>query len=394
MLLQAFESLSSIPAEQLSRLHLLYADLSAAVAPLIPSSHPILTVLSNPLSPTSSPLRSAAGDLRVLLSVLRERCAPVRDAELDDLFRHLGDPSLNELPKACIATIRGIFNVADRMKDDLADFVIGTWTEQDARRWIKHEAIEHERRAVLGMFPLQMIKSLHGEWVGLGSEESNRANVTRLIKALGSRAPVSPFPPSGNLLPPPFIFTAFDVLYVQNLLQALVITASLRSLVHSVNPTSDWLSRIWTLLEMEIQKSGFEPPETKLLNLEDEVVQIAKSPEDPDAEVRLREAVRRTLRPHDPVFILLQSRLLNALQTRLVEEETTLSIQVPMQMRSGRGTHMDTESDEQLQERELLVKGFEDPVLKEKLKVLVILVRQCLAWMEEVWGVFLRTDSI
>ncbi|KAF8483162.1 hypothetical protein JB92DRAFT_3085760 [Gautieria morchelliformis] len=380
---EALESLSSTPAAQLSRLRLLYTDLYAAVESLIPSSHHIMFILSHPLSPTSSPLQSAAGHLRVLLSILRERCAPVRDAEIDELLQCLDDPPLNELPKACITTIRGIFNVADRMKDDLADLVIGTWTEQDARQWVRRKAIDSERRTVLEMFSARTIKTSHMEWLGISSEQNNRAIVTRLVKALGSSESVSPFPPSNNLLPPTFIFTTFDVLHMQNLLQALVIAASLRSLVRPVNPASDWLSRIWTLLEMEVQKGGTEPAETKLLHLEDEVVQAAISPGDSDSSDRLRESVRRILRPQDPVFMLLQSRLLNALQTRLV----------PTRMRSGLGRQLETEIDERPPERELLVKGFEDPVLKENVRALVVMVKDCLAWVEAAWGEFLRDSG-
>ena len=393
MLIQALESLSSTPAAQLTRLHLLYTDLSIAMTSLIPSSHAIMSTLSNPLSPTSSPLRSAASHLRVLVSVLRERCAPVRDAELDELLQLLDDPPLHELPKACVATIRGIFDVAERMKSDLADFVIGTWTEQDARRWIKREAIEGERRVVLEMFSSQMIKTLYHEWLGQGSEENTRPIVTRLIKAFGSSEPVSAFPPSNNLLPPPFIFTAFDVLHVQNLLLALIIAASLRSLVRPTNHSSDWLFRVWTLLEMEVQKGGTEPAETKLLNLEDEVVRAAKSPEDPDSEDRLREAVRRVLRPQDPVFVLLQTRLLSAIQARLLEQGTAqFSTQVPARIRSGLG-QMELEDDELPQEQELLVKGFEDTILKQNIKVLVVKVRECLVWVEDTWGPFVQGDA-
>jgi T-complex protein 11 len=389
---QALESLSSTPGAQLSRLRLLYTDLFTAVAPLIPSSHPIMSTLSNPLSPTSSPLRSAAGHLRVLLSVLRERCAPIRDGDIDELLQRLDDPPFHELPKACIATTRGILDVADRMKNDLADFVVGTWTELDARRWLSHEAIERERRTVRELFSLQTIKTLYRDWLGLGSEENSKAIIARLMKALGSSEPVSSFPPSNNPLPPPFIFTAFDLVQVQNLLQALVIAASLRTLVRPVNPVSDWLSRIWTLLELEVQRGGTEPAETKVLNLEDEVVQAAKSSEDPDVEVRLREAVRRILRPQDPVFVLLRSRLLNAIQARL-GEETVPSTYVPTRLRSGLGSQLETESNEQPQERELLVKGFEDVILKENIKVVVIMIRKCLAWVEEAWGEILHSEN-
>ena len=394
MLFQALESLLSTPAAQLSRLRLFYLDLSAAVGYLIPSSHPIMFILSNPLSPTSSPLRSAAGHLRDLLSVLRERCAPVRDAELDELLKLLDDPPFHELPKVCITTIRGIFDVAERMKDDLADFVIGTWTEQDARLWVKRKAIEGERRVVLEMFSTQMIKTLYYEWLGPGSEQNTRTVVTRLIKALGSSESVSSFPPSNNLLPPPFIFTVFDLLHIQNMIQALVIVASLRSLVRSTDSSSDWLFRVWTLLEMEVQKGGTEPVETKLLNLEDEVVRAANTLEHLGSEDRLREAVRRVLRPQDPVFLLLQTRLLSAIQARLLDAgRGHLSAQVPARMRSGLG-QLELVNGEQPHEQELLVKGFEATVLKQNIKVLIVMVKECLVWVEDAWRGFVLDPNL
>ncbi|KAF8590981.1 hypothetical protein K439DRAFT_1381423, partial [Ramaria rubella] len=390
---EALESLSSpTPAVQLSRLRLLYIDLRDAVESLLPSSHPIMYTLSDPLSPTSSPLRSASGHLRALLSALHERCAPIRDADLDDLLRRLDDPPLQALPKACIDVIQGILDLADRMKGDLADFVIGTWTEQDARRWMRRKATQSERHVIMQMFTAQRIKDLYHEWLGTGSSDSNRSVATRLIAALGTPEPVSPFPPSNNILPPPLMFTAFDVLRVQNLLQALVIASSLRILIRpATDSDATWITRIWTLLELEVDKSGTEPAETKLLNLEDEVVQAARSDGemDMDAENRLREAVRRTLRPQDPVFVLLQSRLLTAVQTRVAESPLSGTPQFPLQMRSGRGMHVDAYADRRPQEPELSVKGFEDKVLKKNVTNLVVMIKECLAWMDEVWGEFL-----
>ena len=343
--------------------------------------------LSDPLSPTSSPLRSASSHLRTLLSVLRERCAPLRDTELDALISRLEDPPPADLPKACVETVQGIFGVADKMKADLADFVVGTWTEQDARRWIRRESIERERSVVLQMFSVQMVKDSYHEWLGSSSEAGTLSVVARLIKALSSSDPVSPFPPSDNMLPPQFIFIAFDLLKIQNLLQALVIAASLRSLVRPVdNPDANWLSRVWALLEMEVERGGSEAAETKLLNLEDEVVQAAKSPEDVGSEGRLREAVRRTLRPQDPVFVLLQSRLLSAIRERLMERpDVQTPAQMPARIRSGRAGVPVIERDAEDKETELVVKGFEDPVLRQNVTKVLGSIKVCLKWVEDGW---------
>ncbi|KAF8530450.1 hypothetical protein BU17DRAFT_35825 [Hysterangium stoloniferum] len=390
---EALESLSSpAPAVQLSRIRLLYTDLHKAVEALIPASNPIMYTLSAPLSPTSSPLRSASGHIRELLAVLRERCAPIRDVELDELILRLADVSSQDLPAACIDVIKAIFDIAERMKDDLADFVIGTWTEQDARQWLIHKAIIGEQHLILDLFPVQKVKELYREWRG---SDPGGTVFSRLIKALRSSESVAPFPPSNNLLPPPFIFVSLDLIRIQNLMQALVIAASLHTLVRSPDiANTAWISRVWALLEMEVDRDVAEPAETNILNLEDEVVQAAGATGDPAAQGPLRDAVKRTLRTDDPVFLLLQSRLLAAVQGRLTEEEINLPTQAPARLRTGRRKYLESHEEDNFQEeRDLIVKGFEAAILRDNVKRLVVMIRECLSWVQKAWGDILDIKS-
>ncbi|KIJ39506.1 hypothetical protein M422DRAFT_32746 [Sphaerobolus stellatus SS14] len=391
---EAFESLSSpTPAVQLSRLRLLNNDLYEVVKPLIPPSYPIMDTLSDPLSPTSAPLVSAAGHLRELVGVLRERCAPTRDAELDELMGRLKDVPSVDLPRAYVDVVKGILHIAEKMKEDMTDFVLGTWTESDAKAWVKQKAMDMEHLAVFELFSSKAVRDSFREWLGPETPINKKTLASRVIKAIGSQSPVSPFPPSDNLLPPPLMFSSHDFLRIQNLSQAIAIVASLRSLVR---PTHDndypWLSRVWTLLEIEADKDIWEPAETKLINLEDEVIQAASLNHDSEAQSRLRDAVQRTLRKDSPVFLLLMSRLLAGLEARLAEEDPPPS-QIPIQMRTGRKLQINTQNDAkdaEHKERELIVKGFEDPILKEALRKVLGKIRIAIAWIEESWGDFLE----
>src|SRR6266404_5579668 len=98
---QALQSLSSRePSIQLPRLKLLINDLHTALVPLFPAEHPILTSLSAPLPPTSSPLLTAVNYSREIFVALRERCAPARDAYIDTLLASLADPPIQPLDLA------------------------------------------------------------------------------------------------------------------------------------------------------------------------------------------------------------------------------------------------------------------------------------------------------
>ena len=130
------------------RLKRLYEDLHTAIVNLLPPGHPVLVTLSSPLSPTSAPLRSAVTHLREVLAALRERCAPSRDHAIDTLLAKLEDPVPSGLPQLIIDTIRDTLALAEQMKKDLSQFVLGSMGEKQLHKWIVANAIVGEREFV------------------------------------------------------------------------------------------------------------------------------------------------------------------------------------------------------------------------------------------------------
>ncbi|TFY73311.1 hypothetical protein EWM64_g10702, partial [Hericium alpestre] len=154
---EALDTLSSSePSVQLRRLKLLFDDLHIALKPLLPEHHMVLTTLSAPLSPTSAPLRSAVMHLREVLRALKERCAPARDPYIDAMLARLDElnpsTSTQDQAKAVTDTIRDILKLADTMKEDLSQFVLGTLGEQQLRSTIRTQALARERSIVLDLW--------------------------------------------------------------------------------------------------------------------------------------------------------------------------------------------------------------------------------------------------
>lgn len=183
------------------------------------------------------------------------------------------------------------------------------------------------------------------------------------------------------------------------------------------------MQRIWSLLTAEISEDpnehGPDQTATKLVNLADEVVRARNATALSEAgtgtnsstgvvvgaaeEARLRTAVERTLKPSDPVFVLLQKRLLGALAERLVQPKTSAgdAALFPERMQTGREDGragkrprlmldpQDLGRSEQLErekEKRLVVKGFEDPVLVRAVGEALEKIRDCVGWVEETWG--------
>jgi hypothetical protein len=460
---QALESLSSsTPSIQLTRLKALYTDLLDALSPLFPLQHPLIHSLSYPIPPTSSPLHSALALLREILIALRQRCAPVRDPDIDVLLAKIDDnphpqpsyirdtSSQARLASLVIDVFRSLVTLADTLKSDLTQSVLGMMSEAQLAGVVAQQARIRERKLVLEMWGgVEDVRVAWRKWVsweeeGIDKETARKRWVTKLIKSLASPVPISCVVPDSrpqnvspassttelptkNELPPQFFFTAPTLFYLQNLLQALVIAASLRSLtriplITSDSPASDSMSRVWTLLEAEIDRDVFaigvgptrdrgEDP-TKIINLADEVIRArrllsASSGETTtsnEEEKALRGAVERTLRPEDPVFLLLMGRLVSAVEGGvvrwLVEDASTDAGVgrggVPERMRAGRvvgpqqdfeGVHRALESDNDKKALKLeAVKGFEDPVLARGINDLVMKVIHCVQWTEGVWG--------
>ena len=272
--------------------------------------------------------------------------------------------------------------------------------------------------------------------------------IVRLIQALGSSTPISckfptktlsttssephiaepsaqssdPSPPSiENSLPPIFFFSVPVLLETQNYLQALVISASLRSLTRPApqdaqeNDVMSFMERVWTLLKAEIVE---EPGsgDTKLVHLADEVVrarQLDGSRLSTEAEARLRVAVERTLNPHDPVFALLQKRILKALVDALSRQRSE-SMQsemhaVPQRMqtglqgeRAGKRPRLALDPDDfdvadRAETRQLTigkVQGFEDEYLRKVIEQVFMKIDECIRWLEGGWPDVLRAGIV
>ncbi|KAI8975864.1 hypothetical protein BD414DRAFT_467583 [Trametes punicea] len=464
---EAQEKLSDpSPAVQLPRIRRLYHDLLEALRPLFPRSHPILVTLSAPLSPTSAPLRSAIVHLREILVALRERCAPARDAYIDQLIMKLDEPnqfaSTTELATLVVDTTRAILELTEAMKDDLSQFVLGEMDEKDLRVVVTQQAMLREKSLILQLWPPSRIEPAWKAWLDEllptmfpGADvvqPPHRRWIYRLVQALGAGSPVScPLPtiripgltqsdePDGveqppNKLPPPFLVTCPGLLVAQNYLQALVIAASLRSLVRlppkaaSSQNTSDspsFMERVWTLLKASIEE---EPGagQTKIINLEDEVIRVrrayadAEHPCGPDEEARLRAAVDRTLQPRDPVFLLLQKRLLQALAMWLVSfpipydgpsgsaPGSRSSTPMPIHMQTGRDRpgkrprlHLALDSPqgafvgwERERGRPPAIKGFEDDVLVREVGRTFGKIAAVVDWTDRIWQDLVETGEI
>ena len=461
MFTQVVDTLSNPePSAQLPRIKLLYKDLHVVLSPLLPPKHPVLVTLSSPLSPTSSPLNSALMHLREVLASLRERCAPVRDSEIEALQQPLADPParLTALAALVAQTVRSILRFSEIMKDDLSQFFLGNMTEQQLRSIVAKQAKTTERELVTDIWHQGIIIQGWISWLDKFQPPAHLYSISaspcylwivRVVQALGSSSPVAcPLPsrttqispttysghnshentekptPIANTLPAVFFFSAPTLLKIQNYLQALVIAASLRILTRLPAPTrsgsdppnsDSFMSRVWILLRAEI---AGEPgaSDTKLINLADEVVRARTQPATVTAsgsltkedEATLRAAVDHTLRPEDPVYKLLQRRLLTELSNVLVKRRQGYAARdvgagaSPAILRAGRDGEpagkrprlvLDLEDvdESQISPRGLPrlvidIKGFEDPVLSRATEEVFEEVDNCLWWVESVWS--------
>lgn len=338
------------------------------------------------------------------------------------------------------------------MKSDLHDFLLGSMTEEQLQTLVIREAKTRERDLVIRLWSLHgqgtdkgaeaIVRELWRHWCQ-GTEETTTELPEgrwklRLIEALSSPETIhcaSPqnvtlpksndISPRENQLPPQFFFSAHSLHRLQDFLQAIVIAAALRSLARlppssPLSPTSpvqsstqSFTQRIWTLLQTEldvpvdVEKDNSDP--LKLVNLADEVIRarrLVTTTLDPSEEQSLREAVERTLRPSDPVFLLLQRRLMNTLLEGIISKETPNErLQMPEKLKTGR-----SHPDERAEKRRKLIfdddlaagshmaqplnvvrlahsiKGFEDPVLSQAVSEAFARLMETVRWAESVWG--------
>ncbi|KAF9501568.1 hypothetical protein BDN71DRAFT_1550387 [Pleurotus eryngii] len=501
---EAIESLSSpIPSAQLARLKLLYADLSTAITPLLPPDHSVLVQLSSPLPPTSSPLLTCLTLLKEVVIALRERCAPVRDGDFLQVMKRLDEPNavpttpplkttkeaVPHLPIAvCIVdVIQSIITLSEHMKSDLEQFTLGTMSESQLKATITLQAKRRERDLITELWRTDEEKGedvaqrLWNQWASeplephlqLWSEDrTHHARwVLRLVQALASSVsiscnvptpqdrpsaakhpvPASPLtstPSHKNSLPPQFLLSSPSLFYLQNLLQAIVISAALRTLPRLPAPSStsatapggDFMERIWSLLRSEVDQPDDTPGATKLINFEDEVVRArtlavthhpasvpnlgtdpsSATPSAPpmgkEEEARLRAAVQRTLQTQDPVFVLLQTRLLVSMAKYSVDLVALSPVDqpaggvpsggssfvshgapyAPSSMQTGRdggrpekrlrlSSPSELPQNAESPKHVALIKGFEDPVLVRAIEEAFSKFARCTKWVAETW---------
>ncbi|KAJ6587007.1 hypothetical protein DFH09DRAFT_242109 [Mycena vulgaris] len=446
---QALESLSDpTPSIQIDRLKGLLFDVREAISPLFPDNHSILATLAAPVPPTASPLISTTILFKELLASLRERAAPVRDPTIDALLADLDAPlspiaasspsssiktSTSQLALLIINTAKSIISLAHSMKADLNQFVLGSMTDSQLRHVVVQQARKREKELVLDIWGdsehdgKERIQALWRTWVDeLEEQQASEVQprdrwIRRLVQSLGSTKAISctipdlvskaePLPDNtaGNQLPPHFFFVAPRLLYAQNYLQALVVAASLRSLTRlppsaqSDSAGHDFMERVWTLLKGELDEEN--PPETgtKILNFADEVVRARRLVSSPDEheETQLRAAVDRTLQYGDPVFLLLQKRLLVTLADQLCELKSRPNVESfqPPRMQTGRtlGTERAGKRPRLISDVEdarfapltlekTRVKGFEDPVLVDGISDVLRKVHQHIDWVDVMW---------
>lgn len=410
------------------------------------------------------------------MGALRERCAPIRDGAVDKLAATLqtvpsSSPEMHtELAQFVLDSIRTILSLSEDMRKDLNTFVLGAMSESQLKSVLTRDVKKRERDLVVKLWDGQEnVRRAWREWVSQVNEEDRSETkwVKRLLLALESdKAVFSRIPGSGGLetgtsrathaeqtspsntqpheemytapsdshahqdfsqplyqLPPQLLFSSSTLLYIQNYIQAIVISAALRALTRlppSTTASSDFMQRVWTLLESEVDdgmpKIGPAPEEspTKIVNLADEVVRVrqlvAGQNVKPEDEGQLRATVERTLRATDPVFLLLRRRLLKALEERVVtaiqgggDPVPNSGANIPMKMRSGTGRvgertgkrmrlmlADDAEIPARGDETKLLdgppVPGFEDPVLQQVMAEAVGKIIRTLSWTASVWG--------
>ena len=166
---------------------------------------------------------------------------------------------------------------------------------------------------------------------------------------------------------------------------------------------------------------------TKIINLADEVVRVTElsftsGKLNTNEEQTLRSAVERTLRPNDPVFLLLKKRLMGSLEklwlSSVNSNDSTAtrgpSTSIPEKMITGKGPisgqetsisdkrlkHMVSESLSDFypyssshqnvmvgtEAERMVIAGFEDTVLRRAIGETAQKLADCLDWIGSVWG--------
>lgn len=345
--------------------------------------------------------------MRSLVAGLRERCAPIRDEALISAQHTLSMSS----PSSIVSAAQSIIQIAELMHKDLNDFILTNASEEDAMQWVKTQARLKEREVALRLSETQERLTLDWEeYLGVNIASVSSSLITRRLLETVSSSHAAIFIPRDTHTPaeatlnrvPVQLMLSIDSLHrAQDLIQAIVIVGSLRSLVPlSGGPGELFTSRVWTLVETALAGPTSSPSESdvKLINLQDEVVEAYRvayssttsshtSMMAPDE--RLRATVTRTLRTEDPVFRLLQKRLISALEAELLHPTTRNNV-APVTMRTGQrlGDANDDAPHDSAPHARLRVKGFEDAILDEPMGRILRDIERIIQWVLFCWDEF------
>jgi hypothetical protein len=368
--------------------------------------------------------------------------------------------------------MKAVLSLVGDMKSDLNNCILGSMTEEQLLDVLSTEVESRERGFVLNLWGGK--EELRDLWLSWSPRQDTESEVTdytwtgKLLKALQADKPVFCLPPkymsamqngttqsmtnSLPSLPPQLFFVIPALVYLQNYIQAIIITAALQILARPPYSTTkpliipspsasgevdlrhDFVQHIWTLLKAEIDADSIDNPsfdgprsttslpETKLINLADEVVRerrkLNSGSPNPDEETRLRDAVDRTLRTSDPVFLVLRKRLFGALESKLLDSVGKIQDAryvtkpvIPQKMQTGRRLPTQSQrkvvgviaaqgsSSSNLQLKSLLggtqgattgmrfeVLGFEHDVLRNAIADAYEILVRCIFWTARVWS--------
>ena len=291
-------------------------------------------------SPTTDDTLAALGELG---DTIAELCAPVRDAEAQALkdtiaasrqYRSLGSPLVQE---SINASLRQTGRMVEHMHRDMKQFSLGLTTvshsEEELGASVRAEGMKRERAAIGDLLDAQGGSALSrtSDWQRSRTGEatiSRTSVLAALIDALFSSAPVNirvegHSTPSSNVLPPILYSAHRHLLIIQNWLQAIVILATLSTLVTAQTAARDWTERVWTLLAEELESGSQESP-LRLASIADEVIRASGQHLAADRVAKIRMDVARMVRLDDPVYKLLSRRLRDGLVAAQVDTEATV----------------------------------------------------------------------
>lgn len=462
-------------------MHEALAPLLPPSHPVLVSLSAPLPPTSSPLHSTVIFLKEIVAALRKRCAPVRDEAVDTLAKELENPPPATAEAH-TELAQFVLDRMKRILDLAEDMRKDLNTFVLGAMTESQLKGVLIRDVKTRERELVVRLWGGQdNVRRAWREWVAeLGEEaEDEKRWLKRLFLALGSDRPVHcHFPtldapgtetgdahhptqvngvahseaqppsttdtemkspdsavdgkpnvvtePEIERLPPQLLFFTPTLIYVQNYIQAVVIAGALRALTRlpaTAASESDFMQRVWTLLESEIDgevpdirraggSDGASEGQTKLVNLADEVVRarqrVSGTTLKAEEEVQLRAAVERTLRTSDPVFLLLRRRLVKALEQKVIalNEGGTSSPTsgIPLKMQTGKDVLGDRDRagkrirlmlPDDIGQPQLVngtkvdglsVPGFEDPVLQHAIGEVTRKVLDCVMWTEGVWG--------